>query len=167
VGAAGVAEATPDHVILRTAWVYSPYGTNFVRTMMRLGAEQGSVRVVADQRGNPTSAADVAGGVLRLVRRWAAGGGDGLGRIYHLAGTGETSWAGFAEAIFECCAQDGLPFAQVEPIPTAAWPTRAPRPANSTLDSTRFATDFDYRMPHWKSSLATVVRALAETARAD
>ena len=158
-----VRAATPDHLIVRTAWLYSPFGVNFVRTMMQLAESRDTVQVVADQRGNPTSALDLADGLLTVLEAWRHGGGTGLGRTYHLAGTGITTWCGFAEAIFDQCRVLGLPAAGVEPLASADWPTRAPRPRNSALDCRRFETDFGYRMPQWQSSLGAVVARLAAT----
>lgn len=156
-----VAEANPDHVILRTAWVYSPFGRNFVRTMLNVAAQRDELTVVADQRGNPTAAADIADGILALIGRWRERPGLGLGGTYHLAGTGEASWFDFASAIFEESARHGGPTAAVKPIRTSDWPTRAARPANSVLDSGRFAADFGYRAPHWRKSTAAVVAELS------
>lgn len=156
----------PDHLIVRTAWVYSPFSHNFVKTMMRLGQSQDVVRVVADQRGNPSSALDIAEGLLGIVGRWRDGDSTGLGATYHLAGTGTTSWADFAGAIFAACERHGLPAARVEPIITAQYPTRAQRPHNSMLDSSRFTRDFGFQMPDWHQSLDCVVdRLAAEAAR--
>jgi dTDP-4-dehydrorhamnose reductase len=161
-----VRAAAPDnHVILRTAWVYSPFGANFVRTMIRLAQDRDQVNVVGDQRGNPSSALDLADALLALCQRWNAGERTGLGRTYHLAGTGEASWAEFAQAIFASCKANGLPFATVATIGTADYPTRAVRPANSTLDSSAFTRDVGFRMPDWRVSVAGVVTALAEQSR--
>lgn len=159
------AEANPDHVILRTAWVYSPYGRNFVRTMLGAAAERDELNVVADQRGNPTAAGDIADGIFALIAAWRDRPRLGLGGTYHLAGTGEASWFEFATAIFEEAARHGLPTAAVKPIGTADWPTRAARPANSVLDSGRFAADFGFRAPPWRQSTAAVVAELAGTGR--
>ena len=164
-GEEAVRAANADHVIVRTAWVYSPFGANFVQTMMRLAAARDTVRVVADQKGNPSSALDIADGLLALGESWKADPARGLGRTYHLGGTGETNWAEFAEAIFAECAARGLPTARVEPIASSEYPTRAARPANSTLDSGAFARDFGFRMPDWRESLAMVVARLAEAPR--
>jgi dTDP-4-dehydrorhamnose reductase len=151
---------TPDHLILRTAWVYSPFGRNFVRSMMQVAETRDTVRVVADQRGNPTSALDFADGLIAVLEAWRQGD-VGRGRIYHLAGTGVTTWAGLAEAVFEECRVLGRPSAKVEPIASADWPTSAPRPRNSALDCSRFAADFGYRMPDWRLSMTEVVTGLA------
>lgn len=141
-------------LVLRTAWVYSPFGKNFVKTMLRVGAERPHLRVVADQRGNPTSALDIADGILALARRRDAFPRGG--RIYHMVGGGEATWHGFAEAIFE---NAGLS-PTVEAITTAEFPTPARRPANSRLDASRLADDFDVRLPAWPESLAAVVARL-------
>jgi dTDP-4-dehydrorhamnose reductase len=151
---------TSDHLILRTAWIYSPFGRNFVRTMMQLAETRDIVRVVADQRGNPTSALDLANGLITMLEAWRKGD-VGLGRTYHLAGTGVTSWAGLAEAVFDQCRALGRPAAKVEPIATTAWPTSTPRPRNSALDCSRFEADFGYRMPEWRPSVGEVVARLA------
>ncbi|HEU0098286.1 MAG TPA: dTDP-4-dehydrorhamnose reductase [Allosphingosinicella sp.] len=156
-----VAEAAPDHVILRTAWVYSANGRNFVRTMLGAAARRDELNVVADQRGSPTAAGDLADGILALAAAWRERPRLGLGGVYHLAGAGEASWFDFATAIFEEAARHGLPTAAVKPIRTADWPTRAARPANSVLDSGRFAADFGYRAPPWRRSTAAVVAELA------
>ncbi len=148
------------HVIVRTAWVYSPFGANFVKTMLRLAASRDSLGVVEDQRGCPTSAFDIADAILGIVsslERDAAGTRDG---VYHFAGTGETSWAGFARAIFAQSAALGGPSAEVNGIPSSAYPTRARRPTNSTLDCERFAEAFGIRAPDWRVSLNEVLRRL-------
>jgi dTDP-4-dehydrorhamnose reductase len=151
---------SPDHLIVRTAWLYSPFGKNFVRTMISLAESREVVRIVADQHGNPTSALDLADGVIGVLEAWREGD-TGLGKTYHLAGSGVTSWCGFAEAIFEECRAAGLPFARVEPIATADWPTRASRPRNSVLDCGRFQSDFGFQMPDWRLSVGEVVARLA------
>lgn len=150
----------PDHLIVRTAWLYSPFGGNFVRTMMSLAESRDPVSVVADQHGNPTSALDLSDGLIRVLEAWR-NGDTGLGRTYHLAGTGVTSWCGFAEAIFDACRAAGRPAARVQPIATAEWPTRAPRPRNSALDCGRFFADFGFQMPEWRLSVGEVVARLA------
>lgn len=160
-----VAEANPDHVVLRTAWVYSAHGRNFVKTMLGAAAQRDELAVVADQHGNPTASDDIADAILAIAALWRDRPAAGLGGTYHLAGTGETTWFGFAGAIFEEAARHGLPTATVKPIATADWPTRAARPANSALDSRRFAADFGYRAPPWRQSTAAVVAELARAGR--
>jgi dTDP-4-dehydrorhamnose reductase len=163
-GEQAVRETLPDHVIVRTAWVYSPFGTNFVRTMLNLARTRDKLRVVEDQIGNPTSALDLADGLLAIVATWQRDPERGLGATYHLAGTGATSWADFAHEIFALSRARGGPFAAVHGIPTSEWPAKAPRPLNSRLDTDRFAETFGYRAPPWQESLAIVVdRILSDT----
>ncbi len=149
-----IAASGADALILRTAWVYSPFGTNFVKTMLRVGAERDRLRVVADQFGNPTSALDIADGMLALANRrdhWGKGT-----RIYHMVGAEETSWHGFAEGIFALA-----PFSpEVEGIPTSEYPTPAKRPANSRLDGSALAADHGITLPGWRESLPPVVRRI-------
>lgn len=156
-----VRAANPDHAIVRTAWVYSPFGRNFVRTMMTLARTRDVVNVVADQRGNPTSALDLADGLLALPERLASGDRTVLGRTYHLAGAGTASWFDLAQHVFETCAALGLPSAEAKPVTTADFPTRAKRPTNSMLDCTRFARSVGFVMPDWRNSAATVVSRIA------
>ncbi|WP_072866477.1 dTDP-4-dehydrorhamnose reductase [Devosia limi] len=160
-GEQAVAAATPNHAILRTAWVYSPFGNNFLRTMLRLAGERDELRVVADQYGNPTSALDLAAAILVVARNLVATPDDpGLRGIFHATGTGDASWAEFAAAIFHASAALGGPTAKVKPIPATAYPTPAARPANSRLDTTRLNTAHGARMPAWRQSSEQVVSRL-------
>lgn len=152
----------PRHAIVRTAWVYSPFGRNFVKTIMAAAKVRSVLTVVEDQRGNPTSALDLADGLLAMLERWRVEPDFGLGKTYHLAGTGTTSWYGFAQAIMTECSRLGLPAARIEPIATADWPTRVARPVNSQLSSVVFAEDFGFVMPPWEQSLTEVVGRLAQ-----
>jgi dTDP-4-dehydrorhamnose reductase len=162
-GEEAIRAVLPGHAIVRTAWVYSPFGRNFVKTMLDLARTRPGLRVVGDQVGNPTSALDLADGLLALVRAWEREPDLGAGTTYHLAGTGSTSWAEFAREIFELSAERDGPSAEVQAIATADWPAKAPRPLNGRLDSTLFAETFGYRAPPWRESLALVVeRLLAE-----
>lgn len=156
-GEEAVRAATPDHVILRTAWLYSPFGRNFVRTMVEAAKTRDRVRVVDDQHGSPTSALDVADGLLAMMEKWPSG----LGETYHLACSGAASWFDLAVQVMASCRHAGLPAAKVEPIATGDWPTRATRPRNSALDSRKFAGNFGFVMPDWRSSVTEVVRRLA------
>jgi dTDP-4-dehydrorhamnose reductase len=150
---AAVLKACPGAAVIRTSWVYSPYGNNFVRTMLRLSETQLEVRVVDDQFGAPTSAADLAAAVLAIVERLqSANGADDAG-IYHLAGEGETSWYGFAAAIFASLARRGRRVPRLQAITTAEYPTPARRPEYSCLDSSKAERIFDVRLPPWRSSL--------------
>lgn len=158
-GEAAVAAANPDHVILRTAWVYSPFGRNFVKTMLALAETRDQVNVVDDQCGNPTSAHDIADAILAVVARWRSGGRRPRG-VYHFAGAGDTTWCGFARYVFEVSRGLDGPFADVKAITTDQFPTRAVRPKNSRLDCSRFAADFGVSAPAWRDSTQQVVRRL-------
>jgi len=156
-----VRRENPDHMIVRTAWVYSPFGRNFLKTMMRLAQDRDVVTVVGDQRGNPSSALDLADGLLKAVDRWREAPEQGLGRTFHLAGTGAATWLEFAEHILAECERIGLPSATVSAIATEDWPTRAVRPRNSMLDCTSFNQAFAFRTPEWRSSASETVHRLA------
>jgi dTDP-4-dehydrorhamnose reductase len=156
-----VAEADPKALTLRTAWVYHHEGANFVRTMLRLAESRDEINVVADQIGSPTYAADLAGALLRLAEIRSADGQAGPGGVYHLAGSGETSWAGFAQAIFAGAAKRGLKAARVNPIPTSGYPTPAARPANSRLDCSSIERAYGVRLPDWQEALERCLNAIA------
>ncbi len=158
-GEVAVLAALPQAVILRTAWVYSPYGKNFVKTMLRLAAERDELGVVSDQLGCPTSAHDIADGILAVVASQPLQ--QGKGGIYHLAGSGEASWADLADAVFEISAPRTGRRPRVNRISSDAYPTPAKRPANSRLNSNRFASHFGYQAPEWRVSLSKVLEALA------
>ena len=148
-----VLKACPGAAVIRTSWVYSPYGNNFVRTMLRLSETQPVVRVVDDQRGTPTSAADLAAAVLAIVERLRSPNGCDDAGIYHLAGDGETNWHGFAAAIFASLARRGRRVAELQAITTAEYPTPALRPTNSCLESSKAERVFGVRLAPWRSSL--------------
>ncbi len=163
-----VAALCPNAAILRTAWVYSPFGANFVRTMLRLGETREEVGVVADQLGNPTSALDIADATLlvaaRLRRRRCAG----AAREFHMTGAGEASWADVAEAIFAHATKHGRAPVRVRRITTADYPTPARRPANSRLDSAKLSRVYGVALPDWRASLAHCVdRLLAAVIETD
>jgi len=160
-GEEAVRAANPDHLTLRTSWLVSPFGRNFVRTMVDLGQQRDTLSVVADQYGNPTSALDFADAILTVAHRWGEGERTGMGQTYHLAGTGIASWFDLAIAVQDELARLGRKSATVTPIRTADWPTPAARPAFSALDSTHFTRDFDLVMPDWRASLAPIVALLA------
>lgn len=162
-----VLAAHPQAAIVRTAWVYSPFGKNFVRTMLALAETRDALSVVADQHGNPSSALDIADGLLTMAQSWARGGDTGSGETYHLAGTGRASWFDLAEAVFADSCAGGGPFASVNPIATSDYPTRAARPANSELDCARLECDFGYRMPPWRASVTPVVGRLLDEKATD
>jgi dTDP-4-dehydrorhamnose reductase len=152
-GEIGVRAAGGPHLILRTSWVVSAHGTNFVKTMLRLGAERDSLRVVADQIGGPTPAADIASALVMVataLRNGAPGG------THHFSGSPDTSWADFARAIM---AEADLS-CRVENIPTADYPTPARRPLNSRLDCTSLQDVFGIPRPDWRQGLANILKEL-------
>lgn len=159
-GELAVAAATDDHAILRTAWVYSPYGNNFVKTMLRLAETRDELRVVADQVGCPTSADDIARAVVAIARRMVADPSPALRGVFHLAGRGETSWAGFARAIFDVREAVTGASMVVHDITTADYPTPAKRPANSRLNCDRLEAAYGLRLPRWQTSTEDVVKTL-------
>lgn len=161
-GEDAVRAVQPDHLILRTSWVYSPFGGNFVKTMLALAESRDRLRVVDDQIGNPTSALDIADAILVVVERWRADGPRNTAGTYHFAGRGETSWAGFARHALGCSREFGGPFAEVDGIASRDWPTPAARPLNSRLDCAKFQTAFEYAAPDWRHSVRATVKRLVE-----
>ncbi len=155
-----LAAATGDYAILRTAWVYSPFGKNFLRTMLRLAQDRDGLNVVADQYGNPTSALDIADGVLLVAQNLLASRNEHLRGIFHMTGSGEASWADFATEIFRVSGAQGGPIAKVTPIPSSSYPTPARRPKNSRLDCGKLVSAHNVRLPDWKSSTAAVISRL-------
>lgn len=160
-GEEAVRAASGQHLIFRTAWVYASHGHNFLRTMLRLGAERDELRVVADQIGTPTSAALIADVTAAVLSQVLAGKTPAIG-TWHLVAHGQTSWHGFAEAIFaEAVAAGLLPRApRVLPITTAEFPTPTRRPAYSCLDTSRLCRDFDVALPDWQEGLRDVIGEL-------
>ena len=150
-GEQALQEVLPDAVIIRTAWLYSEVGQNFVKTMLRLGAERSEVSVVADQVGTPTYAGDLADAMLKILAHpvWAPG-------IYHFSNEGVCSWYDFARKIMEI----GGRRCTLHPITTDQYPTRATRPAYSVLDKTKIKQVFGLRIPAWEESLAGCVHTL-------
>ncbi len=148
-------------VILRTAWVYAAHGKNFARTMLMAGRKAPVLRVVADQRGTPTAAPDLAKAILGIASHIKKTGWKPEYRgIFHAAAAGETTWHGFAAAIFEEAAKLGYKPPQLQPIRTEDWPTPARRPADSRLNSAKLAEIFGIYMPYWRESLPAIVAAL-------
>jgi dTDP-4-dehydrorhamnose reductase len=153
-GELAVAAATDDHVILRTAWVYAPYGKNFVRTMLKLAESRSEVRVVADQHGCPTYAPDIATAIFRIARNVLTEPfNQRLRGIFHLAGRGETSWAGFAAEIFSFLAAKGIRVPTLTSITSAEYPTPARRPPNSQLNCSKLKRIHGIELPPWRESL--------------
>lgn len=163
-GETRVAAATANHAILRTSWVHAPFGANFVRSMLRLAANRDEIRIVADQHGSPTSALDIAEGIVAVARNLHERPSEaGLRGVFHMTASGYTTWAAFAEAIFAASASYGGPTAKVIPITTAEYPTAATRPLNSRLDCSHIAATHGVRLPDWRSSIEpTVERLLAQ-----
>jgi dTDP-4-dehydrorhamnose reductase len=160
-GERAVALATPDHVVLRTAWVYGPFGKNFVKTMLRLAEDRDEVAVVADQQGSPTSALDIADGILSIARNLLDRPKDAdLRGTFHMVGGGETTWADFAREIFAQSERLGGPRAEVRSITTADFPTPAKRPANSRLDCAKLSSIHGVRLPPWRQSLGASLRRI-------
>jgi len=151
-GEQAIRDVQGKHLILRTSWVYSTHGRNFLLTMQRLLQEKPELRVVADQIGAPTWAGTIANSTLALIERWQANDVANWG-TYHLSAQGETSWFGFAQAIGEALRQQGKPCADLLPIPSSDYPTPAARPLNSRLDCSRLQRDWGVSQPDWQTAL--------------
>lgn len=142
------------YAVLRTSWVVSSTGNNFVKTMLRLGADRDALTIIDDQTGGPTAADDIADALLIMARAYADGRKDS--GIYHFSGSPDCTWAGFAAEIFD---QAGIT-CEITPIPTTDYPTPAARPLNSRLDCSTLETDFGIKRPDWRESLVTIVKDL-------
>lgn len=147
-GEAQIAEIAPSYLIIRTSWLYSLHGRNFLNTMLRLGAERERLDVVFDQVGTPTRASDLAGAILSVISR--AEPGKGYAGLYHYSNEGVCSWYDFATAIMRL---RDLP-CRVSPIESAGYPTPAPRPLYSVLNKGAIKTDWGVDIPHWYDTLA-------------
>ena len=152
-GEQGVRAANGNHLILRTSWVVSAHGANFVKTMLRLGAERESLNVVSDQIGGPTPAAAIAQALLTAAKAMTQGA---QGGTHHFSGAPDTSWADFARAIM---AEANLP-CRINDIPTSEYPTPAKRPLNSRLDCSALTTAFCIPRPDWREGLKAIVKEL-------
>jgi dTDP-4-dehydrorhamnose reductase len=162
-GELAVASANPRHVVLRTSWVYAPFGGNFVRTMIRLASERDSLGVVDDQIGCPTYAPDIATAVIAIARKIAAKGWQSkFGGVTHLAGPDTLSWYGFAKHIVHGAALRGGRAVPVNPILAADYLTPAARPANSCLSTARLSSVFDVRLRPLQQSLSDCLDLLSE-----
>lgn len=162
-GEQAVAAATANHAILRTAWIYSPFGKNFVKTMLRLAETRDELGVVADQAGCPTSALDIADAVFAVARNLTGRTDDAsLRGVFHMSATGEAVWADVAEAIFAERERLGGKPVRVKRIATADYPTPARRPANSRLDCGKLALAHGVRLPEWQASLRPCVARLLQ-----
>ena len=163
-GEAEVLAAGGPAIVLRTSWVYSAFGANFVKTMLRVAATRDELGVVDDQLGRPTWAEDCARGALRAAQALLDGEIQGA-ELFHLAGEGDATWADFAEAIFELSAARGGPSARVKRITTADYPTPARRPANSRLDCGKMIGALNWPMRNWRRSLAACFDELETAAQ--
>ncbi|NHA04769.1 dTDP-4-dehydrorhamnose reductase [Mucilaginibacter sp. HC2] len=154
-GERDVINILPKHFIIRTSWLYSEYGNNFVKTMLKLGAERDELKIIADQVGTPTYAIDLAAAILDII----TSGSESFG-IYHYSNEGVTSWYDFAKGIFD------LSGTQVKtyPIRTSEYPTRATRPAFSVMDKAKIKATFNIQIPYWRDSLITCLEKLSPPA---
>lgn len=148
-----------DHLILRTSWVYSQHGRNFLLTMQRLLQEREELSVVDDQIGAPTWAGSIASATAELIDKWQQG--RQRWGTYHLTCQGETSWFGFASAIAEHLRAAGKPCARLRPIPSSEYPTPAQRPLNSRLDGARLAEEWQIRLPDWRAALDACLQRMS------
>ncbi len=153
-GEEAVRHFNPQHIILRTSWIYGPDGTNFLKTMLRLAAERDEIGVVGDQYGAPTHAADFASALLDVALQLQNKPSEIRWGTYHLAGSGATTWHGFAAEIFRLASQNGRKTPTLNEISTRDYPTPARRPAYSVLDQTKIGKAFGVKMPDWRDSLA-------------
>ncbi|KZS49379.1 dTDP-4-dehydrorhamnose reductase [Rhizobium sp. BK077] len=161
-GEYAVAAANENHVILRTAWVYSTFGHNFVKTMLRLAETRDELSVVSDQLGCPTSANDIAEAIVKIAARLSSDSSPDLRGVFHLAGSGETNWAEFARYILSILEEKTGRRVIVRDIATADYPTAAKRPANSRLCCDKLKRLYGVSMPEWQVSTRTVVTKLLE-----
>ncbi|MCF2501190.1 dTDP-4-dehydrorhamnose reductase [Dyadobacter chenhuakuii] len=151
-GEAAIAEILPEHFTLRTSWLYSEYGNNFVKTMLRLGKERDQLGVIVDQVGSPTYAIDLAGAILDIIESGSTEYG-----IYHYSNEGVTSWYDFAKAVFDISGTQ----VKLNPVKTAEYVTKAVRPAYSVMNKTKIKTTFGITIPYWRDSLAECLQRLS------
>jgi len=161
-GEALIRDGLKEHVILRTSWVYSAHGSNFLKTMLRLGAERQELRIIDDQWGAPTSATDLARAIVKIVHNLAVSEDHRRFGTFHFANAGVTTWRGFAEEIFRQASSAGVS-ARVVPIGSADYPLPARRPANSRLDTTKIGMVYGVAPALWQASLASVMADLKES----
>ncbi|WAC13203.1 dTDP-4-dehydrorhamnose reductase [Dyadobacter pollutisoli] len=147
-GEAAIAETLPEYFTVRTSWLYSEYGNNFVKTMLRLGKEREQLGIIVDQVGSPTYAIDLAGAIIDIIESDSKEYG-----IYHYSNEGVTSWFDFAKAVFDL----STTHVKVNPVKTSEYITKAVRPAYSVMDKTKIKQTFSIAIPYWRDSLATCV----------
>lgn len=160
-GEIAVLDSYASAIVIRTSWVYSPYGQNFVKTMLRLAETRDHVRVVNDQKGSPTYAPDLADAILEILNKVESESARNFGGLYHLAASGDATWYEFAAAIFAELAKTGRRVPTLEPITTAEYPTPARRPLNSVLNCSKIHRVFDTRLPDWQHGLDRCLAKLA------
>jgi dTDP-4-dehydrorhamnose reductase len=162
-GERALAETAPRSVIVRTAWIYSPHGHNFVKTMLRLGADRDELRVVGDQHGCPTSAGDLAEALLLIARRCLGDPSPECWGVFHFCGAGATTWYGFAREIFDLAARRGFDAPRLVSVSTSEYPTPAKRPANSVLDCARIGEVYGIVPRPWGEALAETIEVLTDS----
>lgn len=150
-GELAVADVLPEHFIIRTSWLYSEYANNFVKTMLKLGAERDELGVIADQVGTPTYAIDLANTIFDVIESQSTAYG-----TYHYSNEGVTSWYDFAKAIFEISDTS----VKLNPIPGSAYPTKAKRPAFSVMDKSKIKSTFNLTIPYWRESLVKCIAVI-------
>jgi dTDP-4-dehydrorhamnose reductase len=150
-GEIAIAGILPHHFILRTSWLYSEYANNFVKTMLKLGAERDELNIIADQVGTPTYAIDLANAIFDIIESGSTAFG-----LYHYSNEGVTSWYDFAKAIFEISKTS----VKANPIPGTKYPTPARRPAFSVMDKTKIKETFNISIPYWRDSLVNCISVL-------
>ena len=160
-GELAVMDTNPDALVFRTSWVYSPYGTNFLKTVLRLADTRDVVRVVDDQRGAPTAAIDVASTIIDALGQVNGKNAQTRAGVYHVTAAGETTWYGFAKVIFSGWHDRGHRVPVLEPIASADYPSLVERPANSRLDCGKTDRVFGIRMPLWSTSVGACLDVLA------
>jgi dTDP-4-dehydrorhamnose reductase len=162
-GEQAVSGSTANHAILRISWIYSPFGKNFVRTILKAAKNRESLDIVDDQKGSPTSAFDVADGIVAVVKNLISRPDESTLRgLFHMTAYGNTNWARFGEAVFMASRKFGGPTARVRPIPSKDYPQAAKRPANSILDCSKIAEVHGVRLPDWRSSLKLCVERMVK-----
>ena len=157
-GEKNLLKACPDAIIIRTAWLYSPFGNNFVKTMIKLGSERESLNVIFDQVGTPTYAEDLADAILKAMDQTIDTDHD-KGGVYHFSNEGVCSWYDFTIKIHELA---GIKTCKVNPIETKDYPTKAARPHYSVLNKTKIKQAFNITIPHWEASLKNCIKELSE-----
>lgn len=162
-GEQGLMRSGANALIFRTSWVFGATGKNFLRTILRLAADRDVLRIVGDQHGAPTASGDLAQMTAHVLARLQEEEPGKFAGIYHAAASGETTWAGFAQAIVDAKPKAGAaPVVTVQPIPTTEYPTPAMRPRNSRMSNEKLFAGFGYRMRDWRDMLADVMRELGQ-----